>query len=102
MRHPRALQEFLTLSLRRISDVQIKLMGILTTELANTVFNFKHFSPEVALTGTNREVLLASKRAEPRVPGTGLAALVKLSRGLLTAETKRVPFIVQGLQIAFG
>lgn len=102
MRHPRALQEFLTLTLRRISDIQIKVVGILVTELANAVFDFKHLSPDVAMTGTNREVLLAGKRAESCVPGMGLAAVVKLSRGLLTAETKRLPFTVQGLQIAFG
>lgn len=102
MRHPWALQKFLTLTLRCIPDVKIELLGILMTELANTMFNFKHLNPEVALTGTNREVLLAGKRAEPCVPGTGLAALIKLSCWLLTVETKWVPFTIQGLQqIAF-
>lgn len=102
MRHPRALQKFLTLTLGRISDAEIKLLGILITQLANTVFNFKHFRPEVALTRANREVLLAGVRAESRVPGTCLAAWLELSCWLLTAETERVPLAVQGLQITFG
>jgi len=66
------------------------------------VFNFKHFSPEVALTGANREVLLAGVRAESRVPSPGRAAWVKLSCWLLTAEAEWVPLAVQGLQVAFG
>lgn len=102
MRHPRTLQKFLTLTLGRISDAEIKLLGVLVTKLANTVFNFKHFSPKVALAGANREVLLAGVRAESRVPGTGRAACLKLSCWLLAAEAEGVPLAVQGLQVAFG
>lgn len=100
VRHPRTLQKFLPLTHGRISDAEIKLLGVLMTKLANAVFNLKHFSPEVALTGANGEVLLAGVRAEARVPG--LAA--RLARGgrLLTAEAERVSLAVQGLQVAFG
>lgn len=100
VRHPRTLQKFLPLTHGRISDAEIKLLGVLMTKLANAVFNLKHFSPEVALTGANGEVLLAGVRAEARVPG--LAA--RLARGgrPLTAEAERVSLAVQGLQVAFG
>lgn len=53
VRHPRTPQKFLTLTLGCVSDTEIKLLGILITKLANTVFNFKYFSPKVALTRAN-------------------------------------------------
>lgn len=102
VRHPRTLQQFLPLTLGCVSDAEVKLLGILITKLANTMFNFEHFSPKVALTGADGEVLLAGMRAESRVPGPSLAVWLQLRCRLLTAETEGVPLAVQGLQVAFG